>query len=352
MHSVTSIFISLWTPNLKIFTFHRYNTYDFSITKREKDNMNNRKKKIVILSVIMIILLGSLTYFGRMFYKAKHTLEDIYVPIEKNAGPPLIASKSKEEIKKKRPISLLLLGIDGVGNNGSRSDTLIVMTMNPTKGTITMLSIPRDSRTEIIGKGKKDKINHAYAYGGPQMAVDTVEHFLDIPIDYFVSVNMEGFKEIVDIFGGIEVTNDFPFSYDGHSFGTGNLSLNGEEALAYVRMRKEDPRGDLGRNERQKQIIEGLMQKGASITSVSKAKEILDTIGNNVKTNIQLRDMKTLQQYYSESKDNIQILYLDGRGQMINHVWYYIVNEDSKKRISDELKKQLTSIPSENNVNS
>jgi polyisoprenyl-teichoic acid--peptidoglycan teichoic acid transferase len=319
--------------------------------------MNKRKKKIVIFSVIVTILLGLLTYFGWLYYKAKHTLEDIYIPIEKQEESPLIASASSnisKEIKVERPISLLLLGIDGVGKNGSRSDTLIVVTMNPAKGTITMLSIPRDSRTEIVGKGKKDKINHAYAYGGPQMAIDTVEHFLDISIDYFVSVDMEGFKEIVDIFGGVEVTNDIPFSYDGYSFGTGTLSLNGEEALAYVRMRKEDPRGDLGRNDRQKQIIESLMKKCARITSVSKAKEILDTIGNNVKTNIQLSDMKTLQQYYSESKSNIRILSLEGEGKMINHVWYYIVNEDSKKRVSDELKNQLTStsISSENNGNS
>src|SRR5690606_29205840 len=104
-----------------------------------------------------------------------------------------------------------------------------------------MVSIPRDTRTEIIGKGFQDKINHAYAFGGPEMAIDTVENFLDIPIDYFVQVNMESFKDIVDAVGGVTVNNSFSFNAGGYTFNEGQISLNGAEALAYSRMRYEDP---------------------------------------------------------------------------------------------------------------
>ena len=68
-----------------------------------------------------------------------------------------------------------------------------------------MLSLPRDTRTEIVGHGKTEKINHAYAYGGIPMAINTVESYLDIPIDYYVKMNMEGFQEIVDAVGGVTV---------------------------------------------------------------------------------------------------------------------------------------------------
>lgn len=79
-----------------------------------------------------------------------------------------------------------------------------------------IVSIPRDSYTEIIGKGKKDKINHAYAFGGINMAVKTVENFLNIPVDHYIEVNMEGFRDIVDAVGGIEVNNDMEFKYGEH----------------------------------------------------------------------------------------------------------------------------------------
>lgn len=123
-----------------------------------------------------------------------------------------------------------------------------------------IISIPRDSYTEIIGKGKKDKINHAYAFGGINMAVKTVENFLDIPIDHYIEVNMEGFKDIVDAVGGIEVNNDMEFKYGEH-FNKGEIHLNGDQALLYSRMRYNDPRGDFGRQMRQRQVIQAVIKK-------------------------------------------------------------------------------------------
>ncbi|WP_390628435.1 LCP family glycopolymer transferase [Bacillus litorisediminis] len=91
-----------------------------------------------------------------------------------------------------------------------------------------MLSIPRDTRVEIVGRDMEDKINHAYAYGGVAMSMATVENFLDIPIDYYIEINMEGFKEIVDAVGGVEVHNAFTFSYEGYTFEEGTIQLTGE----------------------------------------------------------------------------------------------------------------------------
>ena len=84
-----------------------------------------------------------------------------------------------------------------------------------------MLSLPRDTRTDIIGHGTIDKMNHAYAYGGIPMSIKTVEGFLDIPIDYYVKMNMEGFQEIVNAVGGVTVENDMDLAYKGYSFPKG-----------------------------------------------------------------------------------------------------------------------------------
>ena len=114
-----------------------------------------------------------------------------------------------------------------------------------------MLSIPRDTRTEIVGHGTTDKITHAYAFGREEMTIVTVENLLDIPIDYYVRVNMEGFQDIVDAVGGIQVNNSLDFTNGGHNYAKGLINLNGEQALSFVRMRYDDPNGDFGRQERQ-----------------------------------------------------------------------------------------------------
>ena len=306
----------------------------------------NKRKKIIIFSIILC-LIGAGGYAGNLYFKTKNTLEDIYVPIVKQSKQILnkvgteTTEAIAEEIKMETPISVLLLGIDGAGEEHSRSDSLIVLTMNPNSGKTTMTSIPRDSLTEIVGNGTEDKINHAHAFGGPQMAIDTVEDFLGISIDYFVSVDMKGFKDVVDIFKGVSVMNEFNFSYDGHTFQEGTITLNGEEALAFVRMRKEDPRGDIGRNDRQKQVIESLMQKAASMSSISKVKELLDMISNNVKTNIQISDASMFQQLYAQANGNIETLSLKGSGQTINNVWYFIPDEASKSEVSEKLQTEL-----------
>lgn len=123
----------------------------------------------------------------------------------------------------KEPFSVLMLGVDERDGDSGRSDTMIVLTVNPDKKSVKMLSIPRDTRTEIVGHGTTDKINHAYAFGGVAMSMDTVENFLDIPIDYFMQINMEGFKDIVDSVGGVTVDNDLDFTYEGVHFAKGRL---------------------------------------------------------------------------------------------------------------------------------
>ena len=122
---------------------------------------------------------------------------------------------------------------------------MIVLTVNPELKSVKMLSIPRDTRTEIVGHGTTDKINHAYAFGGIPMSMDTVENFLDIPIDYYLEINMESFNDIVNAVGGITVENNLDFTYENVHFAKGTITLDGESALKYSRMRYDNPNGDI-----------------------------------------------------------------------------------------------------------
>lgn len=249
--------------------------------------------------------------------------------------------KQPEALEKKEPFSVLMLGVDEREGDSGRSDTMIVLTVNPNNNSVKMLSIPRDTMTEIVGKGKEDKINHAYAFGGVQMSVDTVENFLDIPIDYYVKINMEGFKDIIDTVGGINIENDLAFKVEAFSFPAGKIHLNGEEALAFIRMRYDDPNGDFGRQERQRQVIQAVIKEGASISSLSKAPDIFQAIGSNVKTNLTFEEMINIQKNYKEAGKNIEQLTIISEGKMIENIYYGMVTLAEQKRIQDELKAQL-----------
>ncbi|MEM5591342.1 LCP family protein [Niallia circulans] len=108
------------------------------------------------------------------------------------------------------------MGVDERKGDVGRSDTLIVMTLNPQKDKMQMVSIPRDTKTEIIGDGRVTKINAAYAYGGVKMAKDTVENFTGVKMDYYIQVNMEALSDLVDALGGITVQNDLDWIDEGY----------------------------------------------------------------------------------------------------------------------------------------
>lgn len=203
-------------------------------------------------------------------------------------------------------------------------------------------SIPRDSYTEIVGKGKKDKINHAYAFGGIDMAVKTVENFLDVPVDHYIEVNMAGFKDVVDAVGGVDVNNDLAFKYEGSQFAKGNIHLNGTEALRYSRMRYEDPRGDFGRQMRQRQVIQAVIKKGASVSSLASYGDVLKAIEKNVKTSLTQDQMFDIQKNYKDCMENSEEIQIPGDGhKAADGIWYYYVPDAAKQDITNKLRSHL-----------
>lgn len=226
------------------------------------------------------------------------------------------------------------------GDRG-RSDSIVVITVNPNTNSMLMFNIPRDTRTEIVGRGTDDKINHAYAFGGVPMAMDTVEQFLDIPIDYYIKVDMEAFKEIVDAVDGVTVNNAFAFTSGGHQFAEGSLTLDGDAALAYSRMRYDDPKGDLGRNTRQQQVIRAIIKKGARFQTVTKIGNILDSLEENLTTNLTFDEMKTIQKHYRKAAGNSETFEIEGSGTRLDDIYYYIVSDEERNTISTKLKGHL-----------
>ena len=243
------------------------------------------------------------------------------------------------------PFSVLLMGID-TGEEGrvdqGRSDTMMVVTVNPHTQQSTIVSIPRDTYTEIAGRGTMDKINHAYAFGGTSMAVNTVQKLFDIPIDYYVSINMEGLEQIVDALNGITLVPDSTFQQSGYSFTQGQeTQLDGGAALAYSRMRKQDPEGDYGRQKRQRQVVMAIVDEVASIESILNYRSVLSVLDQNMATNMTFDEMVTIFTNYRDASGNTRQEQLSGEGTRIDGVYYDIVSDAEINRVQTLLKEDL-----------
>ncbi|WP_251551938.1 LCP family protein [Neobacillus muris] len=314
-------------------------------TREGRKKQKKRFKKWIKLSFFLffILLVGGGIYFYNFYNNVVSAVDKMNKPISREVSQK---RETKVEVEEKDPISILLVGVDEREGDKGRTDSMLVVTVNPEKQSTKILSIPRDTRTKLINKNNPnknriDKINAGYAYGGIEESIDTVENFLNVPIDYYIQVNMEGFKDIVDAVGGIDVDNQYAFELDGVRLKKGPQHLDGTEALQYARMRKADPRGDFGRAERQREVISKIIDKGKSISTLTKYDDILAALEENIKTNLTLSDIIDIQSSYKNAAGTIDKLEIPGEGKMINGGWYFIVEDETRQNLSDQLREHL-----------
>lgn len=315
-----------------------------------KKRIKRKKKKSGLrrlLNFFLLLFFIVIGYAAYVTYQAYDASKSSYYSLERGDKSEL---RDNAVTIADDPVSILILGVEDYaakGNNG-RTDTLILVTLNPYSKSVKMLSIPRDTRVEIVGRNKMDKINHAHVFGGTEMVIDTVENFLEVPIDYFIKVNFDGFIHIIDEIGGITVDVPFDFSEDTTKkgekvyFKKGTMHLNGEEALAYVRMRKQDPRGDFGRNERQKQVLKATIEKALTMSTLFKVDEISEHIGDNVQTNLRPFDILALRQKYASlDPEHIENLSFQGQDYYEGGVYYFVPYESSIDSVKIKLRVHL-----------
>ncbi|CRH21378.1 LCP family protein [Carnobacterium maltaromaticum] len=303
--------------------------------------MSKTKKILIMLLCLFLLIIGAIgVYAFKVYRDVTNTTDNIYEKVDKDEvrNDPVSVDKGED------PFSVLLLGVD-TGDLGrteqGRSDSIMVVTVNPNTNESKIVSIPRDTYTEIIGQGTTDKINHAYAFGGTAMAVNTVQNLLNIPIDYYIEVNMQGVKDLVDAVGGIDVNSPLEFKQNGFEFTKGPVHLDGEKALAFSRNRYDDPTGDYGRQGRQRQVIEAVVKKAATFSTLTNYKDILNALQNNMKTNLTFDNMYDIQAKYKAAAGNIEQVQMQGTGEMINDISYQIISPDELARVSGILRNNL-----------
>ncbi|MDR6227407.1 LCP family glycopolymer transferase [Desmospora profundinema] len=314
------------------------------------ERVKHKKRRKWWLRFFAIFMSICLLVSGYFFYQVWGAMNQSFDPLNRDKSDKRDSAVSMDE-----PFSVLILGTDVKDESKPwRSDVIMVATINPHEKSMKMLSIPRDTYAEIANSnGVKTKINAAPVYGqqsgvGPVTnTVYTVENFLNIPIDYYVKVNFTGFMEVVDALGGVEV--NIPFTFTTRNFGEyltyqeGPAHLDGRQALGYVRMRKQDPRGDSGRNDRQREVLQSLMEQALSVKSISKVDDILRSVGNNVTHDFEINQFMALQSIYSEAKNQSESVTMEGFDDKNNPrgIWFHYVSDEERLRVSNLLREHL-----------
>ena len=208
-----------------------------------------------IFSVFLTGVVAASTFFNAL---VPVTIRNSTVTLAPPSIPPW-------EVFGSDKLTFILLGYDEVDKFAHRSDTLMVGAVDFYARSVRILSIPRDTLVRIPRHGV-DKINAAYAIGGEERVLDTVQNFIGVDIDYVISVNYQGFIEVVDALGGVDIVVDKPMHYDDRRgnvhihFEPGEYHMDGRQALEYARFR-HDPLGDLGRIARQQKLMKALFEQ-------------------------------------------------------------------------------------------
>lgn len=306
------------------------------------------KKKTIVFSMITItailISLFSISYFNKInlsYNKADSEINDNNKL--KNDNNSSNSKTSNKYIK-----NILLLGIDSGEDNIGRSDCIVIATLDTEHNKIKLSSIIRDSYVLIHNKSHKDKINHAYAFGGPELTLKTLNDNFNLDLTQFVSVNLTSFPVLIDSIGGITLDiNEDELKYINkyiHSLNSKNNTsspdinssgiqhVDGTQALAYTRIRYTDG-GDFERSHRQRIVLETVFEKLKDLP-ITSYPSLLDNILPLVSTNLNGSEILSLCMDLI-SLDNIDILEhqfpenSDAEGKIIDGIYYYVFDEES-----------------------
>ncbi|GMK41410.1 transcriptional regulator LytR [Paenibacillus sp. CCS19] len=315
-----------------------------------------RKKKrwrplLLVIGIILVLAAGSSLLFKKQlalfaFHTflengIKDTLEESYVPLDNDNEQTDTAEADDPD----KPFSLLLIGTDQRADEPARSDTLIFSVVRPKDNRMLLLSIPRDSYATIVGyKGDvKSKINSAYAHGGVNMTIDTVEELLDQPIQYYATVNFKGLINIVDTLGGVKlpITKDIVNKQKDHEKFTIEANkpiYSGVEALNYVRYREDS---DFNRTARQREFIGQLFSRIKTFGNITKIDDVIEIGGNNLQTNMKPDKVIDLAEATFKVSPQITSYMLKGKDAMMKGVYYYVLYEDDVKFANEVIGKWL-----------
>ena len=304
--------------------------------------------KFFIKLLIGVFLAGA----GYGVYRVNNTVK-IFNKYSLNKKPLTKTSRQKlhKKIENKQSVNFLLLGVDDGAlkrHEKGRSDTIMILSLNPKTKKSELVSIPRDMGAVMPGQANvgEAKVNTAYLLGGPHAMAKCVKQHFDVPIDGYAVINMGGLEALLKAVGGVRVKSDLTFTQDWYHFKKGHYyKLHGKKALAYIRERHEDPRGDYGRQVRQRQVLKAIVKKLTHSTVLldqAKAKKI----AKHVHTDLTKQDFIKLGLNYRDCLSNMHDTHAQGYSKDVYNMNYGLMEIEEmtpkeNKRITKIIKRNM-----------
>jgi len=289
----------------------------------------NTKKKIKYGLLGMAAVLILLTVGGLAYLQWGGTLS------ARNSPPA-----DDSWIQSQNRVNILLLGSDDALTTNTRTDTIILASLDTVTKRVSLLSIPRDTRVDIPGHGP-DKINAANQLGGVQLTKETLSNLLKVPIDYYILTNFDGFRGIIDILGGVEIDVEQEMHYQTYD-GTIDLNkglqrLDGEKALQYVRFR-HDKLGDISRTQRQQKFLAALAREMAQPQNIVKLPFLLPQLMKTVETDLSMAQLAGLARQADQfDMANLNTQTLPGNFATIKGGSYWVVDMEKTPQVVMEI---------------
>lgn len=269
-------------------------------------------------------------------------------PIEGTLNVLAVGTDSREGLTEEQ---LQELGTEEV--SGERADTIILVHLSPERPEAVMISFPRDLLVTIPGHGD-GKLNSALALGGPDLLVETLESYTGIQVDHYVQVNIAGFLDVIDVLGGVEVCLQEPLQdrYAGVDLPAGCSELNGAQAAGFVRARKSDPRGDLGRIERQQMFIRAAMQEvisAGTLVNPVRVKRLIDAVAGAVVTDDSLGTSRMFRVAWSLRDlrpEDVESVTVPAENERIDGTFYVVAQPEEAEAVFQAVRAG-TALPGE-----
>ncbi|MGE5673189.1 MAG: LCP family protein [Mycobacterium leprae] len=253
--------------------------------KRGNRELYRKRRQRFVFSILAVLLVAGILAWTGVHLWTK--------PLSTQAAAPTAPASTKR-------FTALIVGADDRPGEPGRSDTMLLAFVDLDANSVKLLSIPRDSWSQIPGHDW-DKINAAYALGKEDLTRQAVQNLIGIPVDYTVAVNMQGFQDIVNAVGGVDINVAAAMNYDD-PYDTPPLHIHlkaglqhmmGEDALHYVRFR-HDAESDWGRMKRQQTFIKALVTAAERPSNLLKLPQLISLVGQNVRTNLSLSQLTQL----------------------------------------------------------
>lgn len=310
----------------------------------KKQAYKNKQDTNYALRWTFVAFLTCLTLFGLMYLAVN--ADTIGLPgvsrfIRKSPIAPAFMPFSGKQ-------NILILGVDSNGKEsdpfkGTRSDTILVVSIDKFGKAVNAISIPRDSKVFIADGHGVDKINAAHAYGGAELTIKTIQNTFGININHYIEINFAGVKDFVKALGGVSVNVEKRMHYTDRSGGLfidlypGYQVLSPEQAEGYLRFR-HDAIGDIGRMKRQQWFVRGVVEKLKSPDVIARIPGIIQAINKNIRTDMNTYELAGLAAFSKQiDMDNVQTATLPGKPSNHGYISYWILDSEKTQNIIDRL---------------